>query len=180
MNGSRKRRGLGGWIFLAIVLAIYGLAALIDPSLTGQALGFFARAMRQVLPVLGLVFALLYVADLLLTPQRIRRHLGEGAGARGWVASVVGGVLSMGPIYAWYTVLGDLRRKGMRTGLMAAFLYARAVKPPLLPLMVHYFGLVFTAVLCLYLVVFSVINGILVEKLAPPARGSGFGQPEES
>lgn len=180
MNEYRWRRRLGGWIFLAIVLVVYGLAALTDPTRTGQALGFFARVMRQALPALGLVFALLYVTNLLLTPKRIKRYLGEGAGGRGWLASVAGGVLAMGPVYAWYTVLGELRGKGMRTGLMAAFLYARAVKPALLPLLVHYFGVVYTAVLCLYLIVFSVINGMLVEKLTPPTRGSHIRGPEQT
>jgi len=37
----------------------------------------------------------------------------------------------------------------------------------LLPLMIHYFGLVYTLILCLYLVIFAVINGLVVEKLLP-------------
>jgi hypothetical protein len=51
--------------------------------------------------------------------------------------------------------------------LIATFLYSRAVKLPLLPLMIHYFGFTYTLVLCIYLVIFAVINGILVEKLLP-------------
>jgi uncharacterized membrane protein YraQ (UPF0718 family) len=62
-------------------------------------------------------------------------------------------------------MLSELKQKGMRTALIATFLYSRAVKLPLLPLMVHYFGVVYTLILCLYLIIFSVISGILVEKL---------------
>jgi uncharacterized membrane protein YraQ (UPF0718 family) len=62
-------------------------------------------------------------------------------------------------------VLAELRQKGMRDALAAAFLYSRAVKLPLLPLMIHYFGLVYTLILCLYLLVFSILNGIVVEKM---------------
>ena len=51
--------------------------------------------------------------------------------------------------------------------LLYTFLYSRAVKLPLLPLMIHYFGLAYTLILCLYLIIFAVINGILVEKLVP-------------
>jgi uncharacterized membrane protein YraQ (UPF0718 family) len=172
MKEHPRHRGLGGWIFLAVVLVVYAVAALTRPALTWQSLEFFTRVMRQVLPALGLVFVLLYAANLLLTPQRIKRYLGTGAGGRGWAASVAGGILSMGPVYVWYTVLGDLRDKGMRTGLTAAFLYARAIKPALLPLMVHYFGLAYTGVLCLYLALFSPINGMVVERLTPPAPSS--------
>jgi hypothetical protein len=53
----------------------------------------------------------------------------------------------------------------MRTALTAVFLYSRAIKLPLLPLMIYYFGLPYTLILCLYLVAFAVINGILVERL---------------
>jgi hypothetical protein len=73
----------------------------------------------------------------------------------------------MGPVYAWYAVMAELQQKGMRTALIATFLYSRAIKLPLLPLMIYYFGLSYTLVLCSYLLVFSVINGILVERLLP-------------
>ena len=160
-----KHFRLGGWVFLLLVLVTYGLLSLARPEATTQALTFFMRVMQQVFPVLGLVFALLFIANLILEPEWIKRYLGKGSGIKGWLAAVSGGILSIGPIYAWYTVLSDLQAKGMRTGLIATFLYSRAVKLPLLPLMIHYFGLAYTLVLCLYLVIFAVINGILVEKL---------------
>ena len=51
------------------------------------------------------------------------------------------GVVSLGPMYLWYHMLGELKEKGVRTPLLAAFLYSRAVKIPMLPVMAHYFGL---------------------------------------
>jgi hypothetical protein len=167
MPEKRKRRGLGGWIFLALVLLSYGLIGLFEPEATTQALTFFLHVMRQVLPVFGLVFILLFIANLLLEPKWIKRYLGIGAGPKGWVAAVFGGILSIGPIYVWYAILSELQSKGMRTALIATFLYGRAVKLPLLPIMIHYFGIAYTLVLCMYLVLFAGINGILVEKLVP-------------
>lgn len=162
-----KHIRLGGWLFLILVLISYGLLALVKPEATAHALTFFMRVIQQVLPVLGLVFGLLFITNLVLEPKWIKRYLGKGSGIKGWLAAVSGGILSIGPIYAWYTVLSDLQAKGMRTSLIATFLYSRAVKLPLLPLMIHYFGLIYTLVLCLYLVIFAVINGIVVEKLLP-------------
>ena len=167
MPRHQKRSGLGGWLFLAIVLIGYGLSFLLSPELTTDALVFFSRVMRQMLPILGLVFLLLFIADLLLSPTRVKHYLGKEAGLKGWMASVIAGVFAMGPIYAWYAVMADLQKKGMRTAFVATFLYSRAVKIPLLPLMIYYFGPTYTIVLCLYLLVFSVINGIVVEKLMP-------------
>ena len=53
----------------------------------------------------------------------------------------------------------------MSEALIATFLCSRAIKLPLLPLMIHYFGAVHTVVLCLYLLGFAVLNGWLVERL---------------
>jgi uncharacterized membrane protein YraQ (UPF0718 family) len=121
--------------------------------------------MRQVLPVLALVFLLLLLADSLFKPEWIKRNLGREAGSKAWLIAAAGGVLATGPIYAWYALLRELRGKGMRTSLAAVFLYSRAVKLPLLPLMIHYFGAAYTVVLCLYLFGFSILNGLLMVKL---------------
>jgi uncharacterized membrane protein YraQ (UPF0718 family) len=161
----QKRSGLGGWLFLFIVLLGYGLSSLLSPESTTEAFTFFRRTMRQVFPVLGMVFLLLFITNLLLTPSAVKRYLGKEAGFKGWTASVVAGIFSMGPIYAWYTALAELQQKGMRTAFVATFLYSRAVKIPLLPLMIYYFGATYTIVLCSYLMAFSVINGILIERL---------------
>ena len=167
MSGKKQKSSYGSWIFLILMLAVYGMVWLLNPMATSQALTFFFQIMGQVLPVLGLVFLLLFIANLVLEPKWIKRYLGKGSGIKGWVAAVLGGILSVGSIYAWYTMLSELQQKGMRNALIATFLYSRAVKLPLLPLMIHYFGVIYTLVLCFYLIGFSVITGIVIEKLAP-------------
>jgi uncharacterized membrane protein YraQ (UPF0718 family) len=165
MPGKQEKKGRGGWLFLALVLFAYGVFGLVNPAATSQSLSFFTLVMGRVLPVLGLVFLLIFVANLVLEPERIKRYLGSGSGMKGWVAAVLGGILSLGPIYPWYAMLSELRQKGMRNALIAVFLYSRAVKLPLLPLMIHYFGMAYTLILCIYLIIFSIISGIAVEKL---------------
>ncbi|WP_372985436.1 hypothetical protein [Marinobacter sp.] len=161
MVRSKKKTGLGGWLFLALVLAAYGVTAAID----AEALHFFAKVMGSVVPALVIVFFLLLAADLLLQPKWIRRNLGREAGVRAWLLAAVGGVFASGPVYAWYALVGELREKGMRASIATVFLYSRAVKLPLLPLMIHYFGTAYTLVLCLYLLGFSIVNGLLMVKL---------------
>ena len=171
MPDKKIKSGRGGWLFLALVLIVYGLLGLVNPAATSQSLSFFTHFMLQVLPVLALVFLMLFIANLVLKPKWIRRYLGSGSGIKGWLAATLGGMLSLGPIYPWYAMLAELRQKGMRNALIAAFLYSRAVKLPLLPLMIHYFGLAYTLILCLYLVVFSIISGIVIEKLTSERAG---------
>ncbi|BAZ93656.1 hypothetical protein TspCOW1_13610 [Thiohalobacter sp. COW1] len=172
MPSRRKKTGFGGWLFLLLVLTAYGITGVIDTETTGQALRFSATVMLSALPAVVMVFFLLLAADLLFKPAWIKRHLGRTAGVNAWLLAVVGGVLASGPVYAWYPLLRELRDKGMRAPLAAVFLYSRAVKLPLLPLMIHYFGLAYTLVLCLYLLGFSIANGVLMEKLENPGEPS--------
>jgi len=152
-------------MFLLIMLAVYGAIAIVNTETAGQALRFSAKVMQNIWPVLVIVFFLLLAADLFLKPKWIKRNLGKEAGIKGWFMAAVGGVLATGPIYAWYALLGELREKGMRMSLAAVFLYSRSLKIPLLPLMIHYFGITYTFVLCLYLLGFSIVSGILMLRL---------------
>jgi uncharacterized membrane protein YraQ (UPF0718 family) len=72
----------------------------------------------------------------------------------------------MGPIYAWYPLLKELRKKGAANSLIAVFLGNRAVKPFLLPIMISYFGWVYVALLTLFTVSGSLAVGYLVNILA--------------
>jgi len=155
----------GGVIFLLIVMCLYALAFLVDAELALKALSFATTLLYRLLPVLLLVFALIFVSNLLVKPDWVRANVGRGSGLRGWAVAVVGGILSVGPIYAWYALLRDLKTKGMRTALIAVFLYNRGIKLPLLPLMIHYFGVAYTLVLATYMTLFSLLSGILVEKM---------------
>ena len=165
MEPRRSRKGLGGWILLLVMLAAYGAIATFDTETAVQALRFSAKVMQNLWSVLIIVFFLLLAADLFLKPKWIKRNLGKEAGIKGWLMAAAGGVLATGPIYAWYALLGELREKGMRMSLAAVFLYSRALKLPLLPLMIHYFGITYTIVLCLYLLGFSIVSGILMVRL---------------
>ena len=162
----KKNKLKGGWLFLGLMFLVYGATALINFSLVRQSLFFFAGVLIQIIPVLVLVFLLMVLFNLALTPERIKNYLGKASGLKGWLVAMVGGMLSTGPIYPWYILLGDLKQQGMKTSLVAVFLYSRAVKLPLLPLLVHYFGMTYTLILSLYLVVFSIISGILTGMLA--------------
>lgn len=162
MQGKRK---FGGWLFLVGVILAQGATALVEPDLARQALASFAAMLREVAPVLVLVFVLMFLAERFLTPARTRAWLGRGSGLRGWLLAVAAGVISTGPVYTWYALLAELRDKGMRTALVVVLLYARAIKLPLLPLLAHYFGLRYMLVLSLLIAGFSILNGLVMERL---------------
>jgi uncharacterized membrane protein YraQ (UPF0718 family) len=130
---------------------------------------------------LCLVFLALTLTNRFLRPDVVGRLLGRDSGIRGLALAAVGGVLSHGPIFAWYPLLRDLRNRGAGSAAMAVFLCNRAgVKPFLLPVMVGHFGWPF--VLCLTGMGFcgSILAGIAVAAIAGEpklADGDPSGRP---
>jgi len=171
-QSRKKKKVTGGWLFLGVMLLIYSTTALIDFSLARQSLRFFVEVFIQIVPVLALVFFLMVLVNLILTPERTRNYLGKTSGLKGWLLAMIGGIFSTGPIYTWYILLGELKQQGMKTPLVAVFLYSRAVKLPLLPLLVHYFGMSYTLILSFYLVVFSIVSGMITGVLAEESNTS--------
>jgi len=160
-----EKVGFGGAFFLLAVIA-YVILGIYDFDLLRNALYALAGLIARIAPILLLVFGMMFFTNLFFQGNRIVRFLGEEPGCQGWVIAVAGGIVSAGPIYMWYPLLSDLKEKGMKDSLIAAFLYNRAVKIPLLPMMVYYFGWNFALVLSIYMVLFSVVNGILVQRFA--------------
>ncbi|MCW8829858.1 MAG: hypothetical protein OQK94_12515, partial [Gammaproteobacteria bacterium] len=87
MVTKAKTGGYAGWWFLGAVLTLYGLVALIDPQAAAHAWQQFDRAMRQLLPMLGVIFVLLLLVDRLAGRRQVIRLLGEGSGLRGWLTA---------------------------------------------------------------------------------------------
>lgn len=160
----------GAWLFLLVSLGLYLIAFWLAPGKALNAFGISLKLLYKLLPVLAFVGGLIFLSNLLVQPDWVKNHVGRESGIRGLTIAVLGGIVSVGPIYLWYEMLADLQRKGMRSGLVAAFLYARSVKPQLLPLMVHYFGAAYTTVMVFYLILFSILNGWLTERLTTCPR----------
>lgn len=154
----------GKWIFLALVVIAYLLLAIFYYDGFVRVYLRFFNILWQIFPVFIVVFVLMFFSNLFLDTKKIIKYTGESAGLKGWIISVVTGVLSSGPIYMWYPLLSDLKDKGMKDAFITTFLYNRAVKIPLLPMMIYYFGLAFTLVLTFYMILFSIINGLIVHK----------------
>lgn len=163
MTGQKNSKT--GWYFLLIVIALYIIIGLLKPESILPSLKFFWQIIKKIFWVFILVFILFVSANYLIKPKQIVTYLGKESGIKGWLMAVTGGILSTGPPYMWYPLLKELRKHGTRNGLIAAFLYNWAIKPALLPLLIFYFGWVFTIVLTIVMMVMSIIQGLVVEKL---------------
>ena len=162
---SSKWYTRGSVWFLIIVLLLYPIAFFVDAEKAIEAGRFSENLLYQMLPMLLFVFVLMFITNFLIKPDWVKTHLGKESGIKGWLIASVGGVFSVGSIYPWYVLLKDLKDKGMRPALITVFLYNRGIKLPLLPLLVHYFGLTYTLLLATYMSIFSILGGIVIEKL---------------
>jgi len=146
-------------IFPVCVLAYYGIFCFIDPHKALIAMRTSGNLLLYIALPLVIVFVIMLALNLFVKPAQIVRLFGKGLRIKGIVLSVVAGIISMGPIYVWYPLLKNLREEGAGNGPIAIFLYSRAVKPFLLPVMIAYFGWVYVVILTLLTVFASIAIG---------------------
>jgi uncharacterized membrane protein YraQ (UPF0718 family) len=164
---DRIARKIGGaWYFLGAVIILYLLLLLFLPAVFFRSLDFFIKIMLQILPIFVLVFVLMTLSNLFVNRRTVSEYLRK-PGIKKWLFVIVAGILSTGPIYVWYPLLAEFKEKGVGYGYMATFLYNRAIKIPLLPVAVLYFGIKYVVVLTALMVLFSVIQGVLIDRLVP-------------
>jgi len=169
MQGSKQggsptmlRNGL---IFLGIVACVYAAVAIFAPGTAASALTASLTVFKNVVLPLCLVFLALVLTNLFLRPHQVAKMLGRGSGLRGSALALGAGIASTGPVYAWYPLLGSVRRQGGGAAQISVFMFGRAIKPFLLPAMVAYFGLAFTIVLNLLIALGAFFVGWITEKL---------------
>lgn len=167
INKLRQKRIATTIKFLLVVAGIYAVVSFFDRQLAIQATIDTGKTLIKIIPILVLVFGVLYGINRFLDISKLQKHVGSESGIRGWLYAIIAGIIISGPPYVLYPLFGDLQKKGMRNALLAATLYNRNVKIPFVPVMIYYFGTAFTIIVSVYIVVFSIANGLLVELLAP-------------
>ena len=159
----------------AIVLLIYMGLYLLNPQRTEVALKNCAGILGQMALPIGLVFIFMALLNITLSPGRIVKFLGREAGIRGLSLSTAAGILSVGPIYAWYPLLKNLRERGASNAVLATFLCNRSVKPFLIPVMISFFGWRYVVILTFFSILGSVVVGIGVGALTDKGKGDAKG-----
>lgn len=150
--------------FLIVVVILYIILLYFDFENSFSSLQISFDILWKLIPTFTFVIILTALVNYLLKPKQIIKHFGKESGLKGIVYAIFGGVLSHGPIYAWYGMLNDMKSHGLKSSLIAIFMYSRAVKLPLLPFMIDVFGLTFTIIINIYILVFAVLQGKFIDK----------------
>ena len=146
-------------------MVLYIVLYILNPDKTFISLRISGNILVRLIPLLIVVILFMGITNHFFKSKAISKHLGKESGSKGWFIAALAGILSHGPIYIWYPLLKEFHQKGMRPALMGVFLYNRAIKIPLLPLLVYYFGIEFAIILMIWMIMASFAEGRLLEIL---------------
>ncbi len=172
MKKQNKPFQFRGNYFFLFVLVSYGLLFFINYHIALLALEKAFKALIKILPILIVVILFTALLNYVLQPAKVINHLGKKSGIKGWLWVLAAGMLSHGPMYAWYPLLESLRSHGMRDSLIVVFFASRVIKIPLLPMMIDYFGWAFTLILSFYILVGALVQGWIIELIGTQAPSS--------
>lgn len=96
----------GQYLFLSVVV-LYGVFFWVNSTVAQRAMQKSSTILWKIVPIF--VFVILFTAllNFLLQPKKVTRHLGRESGIKGWFWALTAGVLSHGPMYAWYPLIQD-------------------------------------------------------------------------
>ncbi len=163
-QNNKSKKKISAWWFLLLTVIFYFILYLYKPELILSSLEHFLGLLKSVVPILIAVMLFMWILDVLVSPQQIQKILGKQSGIRGWLISIIGGILSHGPVYAWYPLLTNLQKQGTRPAYIATFLYARSIKLPWIPMLAFYFGATYMLLFTLFLVILAPVVGWVTEK----------------
>jgi len=162
-ENKRNQKRHYEYYFLSCVFLLYIILLLFDPGKILQALIISGKLLIQLIPIMVLVILFMIGVNYFINPKQVKKYVGQESGLKGWLIVAGAGILSHGSIYVWYPLLRDLREHGMRSSLVAVFLYNRAIKIPFLPIMIYYFGLTFVILLSLYMIIAAFVEGQIIQ-----------------
>ena len=171
--GDRIKKIHGGMIFMLFVVFIYGVSYLTEPEFVKSAFGNFLVSFSKVLPILLLVYLMMFLSFIFVKPEMVKRQLGSDSGIRGWCYAMLGSIIISGPSYVLFPLLGELQKEGMKYSLIAVFMNNRNVQLAYLPVIAYYFGWRFSFVFAAYVLVFSLLTGMLIGRLMQEKKTLG-------
>jgi len=153
------------WYFFIAVLIFYFAFSFVNENLALSSLNFSFKIIKKIIPVFIFVFALMVLTNYYIHPELIKKYLSKNSGIKRWLIAIIGGIISTGPIYMWYPMLKELHKKGVGFEFVSVFLYNKAIKPFLIPVMVFYFGWTYTIIVTILMIVMSIFQGLIIDKL---------------
>lgn len=153
-------------VFLFIVLFVYFIGFLVNFNWWIAVWKYFLLVFfKSILSVLLVVYFLIFLFNILIDNSSIKNFFNKWNYILKLFFSVIWWILSSWSVYLWYPLLRQIKEKWLTYWHIAAFIYARAIKIPLLVMMVSFFWWKYTLIFNLVIFVFSFLVGIVVDVL---------------
>lgn len=155
-----------GWAkFLIIMILIYTVWFFVDSESIKYSLLSTYKVFEEIFPVLILVFIIIFISNIFLTPGVIKKHLWEDSWIKWWFYIFIVSFILMAPPYVILPILWELRKFSMKYSLIAFLLNNSNVKIAFLPVMIYYFWLEFSLIISILVIVFAFVNSIIIGKI---------------
>ena len=149
---------------LAAAFGVFVAASFVFDVSAGRAMGrAFAGILLDMLALLPCAFVLIALFDVWVKRETVQRHLGRGAGPRGYLWAMLLGGMSVGGMYVAFPVAYSLYRKGARLSVVFAYVgFAGVCRIPMTMFEVSFMGPLFTAVRLAVSIPLVLLTGILM------------------
>ncbi len=148
--------------FLLCVLILYFVFFIFAPDWWIRTLQKFLVALKWIIPVLFFVYFFIFFFNLIVNNTKIKEKLKISSNFFKYIISVFGWIISTGPVYLWFPFLKQLKEYWLNNWHITSFIYARAIKIPMFPLMIWYFWLFYTIVFNSFLLISAFLIGPLL------------------
>lgn len=160
-NKGLAKQGFKGFKFLGFVIFLFILLYFVNASKTIDSLKYFTKNTLKVLPIFVLVIFLTALINYYFPKERIGQMLQGKSRWQTYTVSLLAGVISMGPIFAWFPLLKNLKDKNLEEGALVTFFYGKSIKLTLWPIMIGFFGQLFSLIFIFYIALAALMQGFL-------------------
>jgi len=112
IEGKGKAGGYSGTYFLVTVVCLYLLLYFFQPEKIQQSIKTSGIMLVQILPALFFIILLMGITNYFVHPKTVSKYVGKDSGIKGWLLALLTGVLSHGPVYAWYPFFKGFAESG--------------------------------------------------------------------
>ncbi len=151
-------------LFFLITLTIFIIISLFNLDRAKQVIIYFFNLLtKTIIPILFLVYFLIFIFNLLLDNKKIQEKLTNGKSHIKYILVIIWWILSSWPIYMRYPLLKKLKEAWLNRWHIASFIYAKSIKLPLFPIMIYYFWLKYTIIFSFVLLILSIFIWIIID-----------------
>jgi len=161
---SSKKPKFKGVIFMLVVILIYVVLFFFQKQMVFDSLKHFLKNTLMIIPIFAIVILLTALLNYFYPKEKIAKLFKEKSKFRTYMMSLVAGIVSHGPIIAWFPFLKDVSDNGVSKGNLVTFIYGRGVKLTLLPVMIGFFGAKYTFVFIFYLALGALVQGFVYDR----------------